>query len=79
MLGPLPIVYRVIVALSALAAFAGLGAWLAIDVAGPALASTGAGLGLGIGAVVVLLLLHDFEHREGHPHRVRVHSRTPRR
>ena len=79
MLGPLPTLYRVVVALCALAAFVGVGAWLAARLPVDAVASTGAGIGLGIGAVAVLLLLRDTEHHDGHRERVRVHSRSHRR
>lgn len=74
MLGPLPILYRVIVSVCALLAFIGLGAWLALALPVP-LAGAGAGIGAGIGVVAVLLLVHDFEQR-GHADRVQL--RTPR-
>ena len=60
MLGPLPPLYRAVVALCALALFGGLGAWVSFRLDGPLLASTGAQLGAMVGALVALLLLHDF-------------------
>lgn len=76
MLGPLPTMYRVLVAVSTVLACMGIGAWLTYMLPGPLLAPTGAGLGAGIGMVVVLVLLHDFENPHQEPRRVRL--RTPR-
>lgn len=75
MLGPLPTIYRVLVTVSAVLAFMGLGAWLSYMLPGPFLAPAGAGIGAGIGVVAVLLLLHDFEHQ--HQERP-VRARSPR-
>jgi hypothetical protein len=61
-LGPLPTIYRIIVSVCALAACAGLGAWLTSRLPGSFLAPTGAGIGAAIGVVAVLLLLHDSDH-----------------
>ncbi len=62
MFGPLPRLYRAVVALAALAVFVAGGAWLAVTLPVPLLAGTGAGVGAGVGVVVALLLLHDFSH-----------------
>lgn len=76
MLGPLPPLHRVLVALCAIALFVAGGAWVTFALTGPLLAATGAGVGLGIGAVVVLLLLHDRQPRRLRAQHVR--SRTHR-
>jgi uncharacterized membrane protein YccC len=70
-LGPLPPLYRAVVALCALALFGALGAWLSFRVAGPLFASTGAQLGAAVGALVALLLLHDFSQRRLRPQHAR--------
>lgn len=70
MLGPLPPLYRMVVAVCALLAFVGLGAWLAVTLPIPLLASAGAGIGAGIGVIVVLLLVHD-PHRQPTAQRLR--------
>lgn len=59
MLGPLPLLYRLVVSAAALGACAGLGAWVAEILSGPLLASTGAGVGAGFGVVAGLLLTHE--------------------
>ncbi len=78
MLGPLPPLYRVVVALCALGVFVAAGAWITFTVSGPLLASAGAGagagFGAGIGGVVALLLLHDFSGAPA-PHRARTRVR----
>lgn len=75
MLGPLPTFYRVVVSVSALLSFVGIGAWLSFLIPGSVVASigTGLGLGLGLGVVAVVLLLRDQPHRAGHGVRVRSH------
>lgn len=78
MLGPLPRLYRAVVAVSALVVFVAAGAWIAVSLPVRFLAGTGAGIGAGIGVVVALLLLHDFSRRS----RLRprhVHVRSQRR
>jgi hypothetical protein len=67
-LGPLPPLHRWIVCLLALVASIGLGAWLAVMLPVPLIATAGAAIGAALGAVLVLLLLH-------HPHG---HARTRR-
>jgi uncharacterized membrane protein len=80
MLGPLPPLYRLIVALSALAVFVGVGAWVTYTVAGPSvLTSMGASIGAGIGAIVAMLLLHDSSHPGRHLQPRHARSRTQRR
>ena len=58
MLGPLPFLYRVIVAVVALLAFGGLGAWLANTLPIQHVARAGVGIGAALGILVVALLLH---------------------
>jgi hypothetical protein len=64
MTGRIPVFASVIVLLSAVVAFVGLGA--------------GLGLAFGVGATVVLLLTVDFERFAARPEPVRVHTRSPR-
>ncbi len=59
MLGPLPLLHRLLVGGLALLAFVGLGAWLAWSLPIPLLPGTGAMLGAFLGAGAVLLLLHS--------------------
>jgi ABC-type Fe3+-siderophore transport system permease subunit len=73
-LGPLPAIYRVIVAVCAVLAFIGLGAWLAYTLPIPLQAPAGAGIGAGIGVVAVLGILHDFHHRHPPAHHVRARA-----
>ncbi len=70
MLGPLPPLYRVVVALCGLLAFVGLGAWLAMTLPVPLVASAGAGIGAGIGVICVLLLVRQ-PPGHGSTHRLR--------
>ena len=81
MLGPLPTVYRIVVAVCALLAFVGLGAWVTFAFSGPLLASMGAGIGAALGVLVTVALLHDFTRRAPvRPVRTaRVHARHARR
>lgn len=58
MLGPLPLLYRVVVATVGLLAFVGLGAWTAHVVPAPLLPGLGAAAGAGLGALAVTALLH---------------------
>lgn len=78
MLGPLPRLYRAVVAVSALVVFVAAGAWVAVTLPVRFLAGTGAGVGAGIGVVVALLLIHDFSRRSRLQPR-QVHVRAPRR
>ena len=79
MLGPLPPLYRLLVAMAALAVSVGVGAWVTIRIAGPrVLTSAGASIGAGIGAIVALLLLHDFSHpRRLQPRQARSRTQRP--
>ena len=77
MLGPLPTLYRVVVATCAVLACVGVGAWVAGTLPGPLLAGAGAGIGAGFGAVAALLLTHRFGH-DGTPHRVHLRGHSPR-
>ena len=74
MLGPLPALYRIIVAVCAVLAFIGLGAWLAHTLPIPLQAAAGAGIGAGIGMVAVLGILHDFHARHSAVNRVRARA-----
>jgi len=65
MLGPLPALHRWTVAVLAVVACIGLGAWLASFLPVPLLAPAGAGLGAALGLVLVLLLVRDHRHRPG--------------
>lgn len=65
MLGPLPTLYRVIVATIALLAFVGIGVWITLVLPESFVPHMGASLGAGIGAIAVLLLLHDTHHPHG--------------
>jgi Na+-transporting methylmalonyl-CoA/oxaloacetate decarboxylase beta subunit len=58
-LGPLPKLYRLVVAVAALLVFVGVGAWAAFLLAYPVLISVGASIGLGLGTVCAYLLLHQ--------------------
>lgn len=76
MLGPLPTLYRVVVATVALLAFVGIGAWISLVLPESFVPLMGAGIGAGIGAVAVLLLLHDSQsHGPTSDIRIRSHRR----
>lgn len=77
MLGPLPRLYRFVLAVIAVVVFLGAGAWIAQFTALPMLASVGAGVGAAIGLVAAYLLVHDFTARPEHRSTAR-HS-PPRR
>lgn len=70
MLGPLPKLYRFLVALTATLIFAVGGAWAAFMLPYPILLSAGASVGLGVGAACAYLLLHQSS-SSVQPHRVR--------
>lgn len=70
MLGPLPPLYRVAVAVIALLVFAAGGVWAAFVLPYPFLSSVGATLGLAAGAVTAYLLVHT-SGSAVEPHRVR--------
>ncbi len=76
MLGPLPLLYRVIVSVCTLLSFAGLGAWISYLMPDTQVAEIGTGIGLGLGVVAVLLLVHDST--GGHGHRAPARQRAPR-
>ncbi len=76
MLGPLPPLYRVVVSVCTLLAFAGLGAWLSYQLRESQLGEIGLGIGLGLGVAAVLLLVHDST-PDGRRH-APVRSRAPR-
>jgi hypothetical protein len=73
MLGPLPSLHRVIVAVCVLAVSLVLGAWLSLALPQVFLGGAGIGVGAALGTVVVIVLLHE----PPQPHRraVRVHRR----
>jgi hypothetical protein len=68
--GPLPRLYRMLVAATVLALGVTAGVWVVQSTPVPALMAAGVGWGLLAGLGVTFLLLHDFEHR-GHPARIR--------
>ena len=59
MLGPLPMLYRIVVCVLALLACAGVGAWVAWTLRVPMMAPAGAVLGTALGVLVVALVLRD--------------------
>ena len=73
MLGPLPRLYRILVAVVAIVFFVGAGVW-ANQMVEVTLPGRGALLGVALGAAVSFLLLHDFG--DGHPDPAR--ARKPR-
>jgi hypothetical protein len=75
-LGPLPLLYRVIVSVCTLLSFAGLGAWIGYLMPDTLVAEIGTGIGLGLGVAAVLLLVHDST--GGHGRRTPVRHRAPR-
>lgn len=74
MLGPLPAIYRMIVAVCAVLVFIGLGAWLAFTLPIPLQAPVGAGIGAGMGMVAVLGILYDFQDAHSVAHRARARA-----
>lgn len=78
MLGPLPKAYRLVVAVSALAAFMGLGALVGYRLPLIPVPGTGAGIGAAVGVAAALLLLHDF-HTRRQPQHARLRSPHRRR
>lgn len=62
MLGPLPQLYRVVVAVTAVVLFVAGGAWAAFMLPYPILVSVGASIGLAVGALCAYLLLHESRH-----------------
>lgn len=72
MLGPLPKLYRILVALTALLVCAVGGAWAAFMLPYPILLSAGASVGLAMGAGITYLLVHSGDsHAEPQPVRRR--------
>jgi Na+/H+ antiporter NhaC len=61
-LGPLPRLYRAIVAAAAVVVFVTGGAWAAFVLPYPILISVGASVGLAAGAICAYLLLHQDQH-----------------
>lgn len=59
MLGPLPPLYRVLVATTVLLLFAAGGAWAAFTLPYPVLIGAGAGVGLLVGVGASVALLHE--------------------
>ncbi|HEX6518172.1 MAG TPA: hypothetical protein VF049_21615 [Nocardioidaceae bacterium] len=78
MLGPLPKAYRLVVTVSTLVAFMGLGALAGFRLPLAPVPGTGAGIGAAVGVVAALLLLRDFHTRPG-PQQARVRNQRPRR
>jgi len=65
--GPVPTLYRFIVWLCGLAAFAGLGVWVSLAL--PYSATLLAVVGVAVGTAVMVLFLHDFEDAQRAPAR----------
>ena len=63
MLGPLPPLHRLVVAVLCLLACVGAGAWLASTLPVPLFASTGAVVGAALGMLLVSVLLRDARRR----------------
>ena len=72
MLGPLPKLHRVAVAVVALLLCGGAGAWAAFMLPYPILLSAGAGVGLAVGTLFTYLLVRDSSDSMT-PQRVRRH------
>ena len=72
MLGPLPKLYRILVALTALLVCAVGGAWAAFMIPYPILLSAGASVGLAVGAGITYLLVHG---TGSHPEPQRIRRR----
>lgn len=66
-LGPLPLLYKVLVCLTAIAIFVGGGAWTAMMLPAPILGLAGASVGLAIGGLCAFFLLHSFGHSTPEP------------
>lgn len=75
MLGPLPALHRLVVALGVVAVFLGLGVWLGVDPGIRIDLRVGLVAGTAAGLVLAFALLHDFHRRQARP--VRVRRRTP--
>lgn len=60
MLGPLPVLYKLLVALTATVVCAAVGMWGAVVLPYYDLVVVGSGVGLAIGGLCVFFLLHDF-------------------
>ena len=73
MLGPLPRIYRLIVAVAALLLFVGAGAFAAYALPYPILVSAGASVGLAVGAIAAYLLVHPHQQPAEPPRRRRRH------
>lgn len=78
MFGPLPVVHRVVVSVSALLACVGVGAWLGHTLPAPMVVSTGVVLGALLGLAVTALALHGSSPHQPRAQRVPVHSRRHR-
>ncbi len=76
MLGPLPPLHRVAVTAVALAAFVGVGAWLAHRLPVELLPGVGAGIGLAVGTLALAGLLGRRHHEQ---RAVPVRARSTRR
>ena len=72
MFGPLPLLHRLLVVLTALTVGIASGIWMVHLIAAPAVIAAGIGWGLVAGMLLTYVLLHDF-HRQRRPVRVRHH------
>lgn len=67
MLGPLPRMYRIVVAVTAVTICAAGGVWAAFMLPYPILSSIGASIGLAVGALCAFVLLHQRADDHGAP------------
>ena len=71
MLGPLPALHRIVLVVSALAVFVGLGVWLGVMPEVPLNVRLGLLAGGATGLAAAFVLVHDFHEREHQPARAR--------
>ena len=71
MLGPLPALHRLVLVLTALIVFIGIGVWLGLMPEIALNVRSGLLAGLGTGLAAAFVLVHDFQQRGAHPARAR--------
>ncbi len=67
MLGPLPLLHRMVVVAAVLAVFVGLGLWMGLESSAPVVLLSGTTFGVLSGGLVSWLVVHD-SHERGGPH-----------